>query len=816
MIKFTIQQKLICMVILMTISLIASNMISLFFIRQNDQKILELNHKILPLSTLTGETSALFHRNTEDVEVAISLGEPHIFLENKSIHNTMLENLRKIQELNENPDLAKVLPEIVSHLGIYRKIAEEFVTEATNSSTPRVLLIESGKKIQYEQTIIKEKLAEIQRITSQLLSDILAHSQTSSRRSAGFSSLFALLLIVIITIGSYLIGKSVLSRIKLLAKHFETADLDRLSPLGLPPAGDELDGFLRASDLMLENFRNSRSDLVEKNLVDNILASLTDMLIVVDVDGKIQKFNTATTKLLSVDEHELKTWNLQEKIICKDKSGQNFHQPNIDSLIAAAQYLVDAEIQSCKGILIPIMISAAPLIDKFGHNIGTVLSLKDITAIRNSEAQTKAMEAQLAQASKLAAIGTLGAGVAHELNNPLVAVKGYAEILMKKFKDMDDVTKPLERIVQASIRMKKITDRLRSFATDTSKIEMHPMEIKEPIQNSLVLLEQQLARELIDVQLHIPDDLPKILGEELDLESVFQNLFSNSLYAFSHHPEIKQREITIKAHFDSHNITIIYRDNAGGIPEKVREKIFDAFFTTKPVGSGTGLGLSISHQAIIRHKGTLELAPSSPGTTEFKIVIPVIEPLLSTYTHNKEINSIPTGPALNLVSKSEGEHQSKNSAETSNKNEISDVKPISVNPTQSHNSTHSKPHALIVDDDELVLEILVTFLSHDFEIQSFSDPQEAISQIQQKTYDIILTDMRMPKISGADIAEKARKFQPQTPVLIITGHAYIGEERAELLKRGVADIIAKPLPNRTELIALVKSYLNQPHRAKLA
>ncbi len=247
------------------------------------------------------------------------------------------------------------------------------------------------------------------------------------------------------------------------------------------------------------------------------------------------------------------------------------------------------------------------------------------------EAQT-----QLIQSAKLASIGELSAGVAHELNQPLMVIrttiqlinryisKGYTDIL--RFKEQ------FEKIEKNTTRMMNIINHLRVFSRQSST-EFVPVNVSKVIEDAFMMIGEQLRLRSIIVEKQLLPDIPAVHGDPNQLEQVFLNLITNARDAitaksesYMHH--IGKLEIITKISDDCESdIEILFKDNGSGIPENIRDKIFDPFFTTKEVGQGTGLGLSISYGIIKEHQGSIDIAETSAAGTVFRVILPVSAPL---------------------------------------------------------------------------------------------------------------------------------------------------------------------------------------------
>ena len=271
---------------------------------------------------------------------------------------------------------------------------------------------------------------------------------------------------------------------------------------------------------------------------------------------------------------------------------------------------------------------AYPLIDEEGKLYAIVHYLKDVTG-------QKRMEQQLIRSDRLASLGTLVAGIAHEINNPLGIIAGYAEALLDRAVDpglqavgeFEDFPEYLRTIHHEIFRCKSILQSLLEFARPSGGT-FREIDVNELIKEVLLLLKHRTARLQHRIDLRLNRELPKISADAGSLRQVLMNLLLNAIY-FT--PEGGSITITTEAADTPvrpglaesvRRVRLTVRDTGTGIAPEVAGKIFDPFFTTKPVGEGTGLGLTISHRIVEEHGGSIDME-SAPGQgTAFVITLP--------------------------------------------------------------------------------------------------------------------------------------------------------------------------------------------------
>ncbi len=240
--------------------------------------------------------------------------------------------------------------------------------------------------------------------------------------------------------------------------------------------------------------------------------------------------------------------------------------------------------------------------------------------------ELKDTQSQLIQSTKLASIGELATGIAHELNQPLTYIRNSAQTVMMsgvEELDLEEVQETLELVELGTERMMLIINHLRSFARQTDT-EFQSVDVHEIIENSLILLNEQLKLRNIQLEKKYSPSVPRIEGNPHQLEQVFINMLSNARDALDGK---KEACITIQTDNgqqdnDAQAVVVSFIDNGCGIDPNHLEKIFDPFFSTKEEGKGTGLGLSISYGIIQEHRGTINVFSGDQGTT-FEIVLPM-------------------------------------------------------------------------------------------------------------------------------------------------------------------------------------------------
>lgn len=226
------------------------------------------------------------------------------------------------------------------------------------------------------------------------------------------------------------------------------------------------------------------------------------------------------------------------------------------------------------------------------------------------------------QAGKLAAIGKLAAGVAHEINNPLTVINANAQMLQMVMPDEDDNYEAVDLISRAGDRAATVVQGLLDFARQ-AQYEFESGDVNESIQAALSLVSYQFANANIEVKTDLADDLPPTKASWEHLQSVWLNLLINARDALQDNQEERWIEITTGVDQDRDDIVVLVRDNGEGMNSAEIDQIFEPFYTTKAPGRGTGLGLATTHRIVEQHGGQIDVTSAVDDGTTFVIRLPL-------------------------------------------------------------------------------------------------------------------------------------------------------------------------------------------------
>lgn len=385
------------------------------------------------------------------------------------------------------------------------------------------------------------------------------------------------------------------------------------------------------------------------------------------------------------------------------------------------------------------------------------------------EKERKEIEAKLFQAQRLESIGTLAGGIAHDFNNILSSIMGFTQIAMSSVDKDSSVEEDLNEILKASLRAKDLVQQILTFARQSDenlnavKVSLIAKEVLKFIRSSVPTT--------IEIRQNISSDA-KVMANPTQLYQVFLNIYTNAAQAMAEKGgclDVDLAEETLSGSKDSlpagNYIKIKISDTGNGIPKDNIDKIFEPYFTTKQVGEGTGLGLSVVHGAIKRLKGDIWVNSVEGEGTTFTIFLPVVDEKEKVYEPEK--GPLPMG---------------------------------------------DQQRVLFVDDEPTIAKVGRRMLeSLNYKVTPLTDSTLALELFRSKptTFEAVVTDWTMPKMTGDKLAMAIKKINPKIPVILCTG---IQEEFSpeELEKFGLNYFYKKPISKYELAHALKKAIDNAP------
>jgi len=477
-----------------------------------------------------------------------------------------------------------------------------------------------------------------------------------------------------------------------------------------------------------------------------VLEANPDPVVVYDIEGKVTYFNPAFTRVFG--------WTLAERLgnkmdIFVPAEAWREAKMMIEKVLAGERFSsIETLRYNKKGETIPVSVSGAIYKDKNGHPIGSVINLRDIS-------HQKKLETQLKQAQKMEAIGTLAGGIAHDFNNILSSVIGYTELALDNEKRGSFQYNNLQEVLSAGNRAKDLVKQILTFSRQADQ-KQKPIQVKPLVKEALRMLRASIPS-TVEIEQYVQSDA-LVMGDPTQIHQILMNLCTNAAHAMedkgglltvslldaeldsdfiSRHPDLKPGP----------HIKLTVTDTGHGISPDVMEKIFDPFFTTKEKGKGTGLGLSVVHGIVLSHGGDIYLY-SEPGKgSTFEVCLPVIESRFKP--KERAERPIPTG----------------------------------------------NERILYIDDEPVITNLGKRILeSLGYGVVARNSCIEALELFKEKKdhFDIVITDMTMPHMTGEKLAEKLMQIRPDIPVILCTGFSFMIDEQ-KALNMGIRAFISKPM-----------------------
>ena len=411
-----------------------------------------------------------------------------------------------------------------------------------------------------------------------------------------------------------------------------------------------------------------------------------------------------------------------------------------------------------------LLTSKVPIRDDQGNIIGLLGAYQDIT-------DRKQLEAQLQQTQKMEAIGTLAGGIAHDFNNILSGIFGYSHLAQTHIQNPEKANKHIEQIIKGSQRATELTRQILTFSRQ-SEYQKQPFKIYLEISEALKLLRSSIPS-TIKIQTRL-DSKKMVLADPIRIHQLIMNLCTNAFHAMRKTGgclTVSLTDIEIagskflkdKMKNPEEYIKLEVSDTGHGMDTKTLKRVFDPYFTTRMKGDGTGLGLALVQAIVEEHDGFLEVNSKLKKGTNFYLYFPVAK---------EEIKEkIPEAEGMLKMTGNES--------------------------------------IMIVDDEEPIRESCKEFIeNYGYHVQTFSNGIEAFETFQTNPakFDLIVTDMTMPGLTGDKLASKILKIQPDIPIVLCTGfNENITQKKAIAL--GINQFIQKPLLSQ-DLLGLIRRILD--------
>ena len=504
------------------------------------------------------------------------------------------------------------------------------------------------------------------------------------------------------------------------------------------------------SDYLAVAIRNSSlyGEVEEtKQHLESLIHSAGDAIISVDGDGNIRGWNPAAESIFGLP----RTQVVGQPFASLLPSGP-YQQARVALSPETPVRTFDATARRADGRSLNLAVTLSSLPGRDGSADGLLAIVRDMTAQRE-------IEAQMHQSERLTALGQMAGGIAHDFNNLLQAILGYAQLMARSPGNTDVIRRGLDVIEKAANSGAETVRRIQKFARLRPEEPFVSMDLNQVVRDSLAITrprwEEKKVKGGVPLRLELElGPVPMVMGRPAELNEVITNLVLNAIDAMP-----KGGTLRIRTRLGDHRHALItVADTGMGMSDDVRKRVFDPFFTTKGE-EGTGLGLSVSHSIVERHGGDLRV-DSHPGQgTTFTITLPI------------------------------GMSQS--------------GEPAAGGETRGER----KGRILLVDNDPQVLSILGEMLKDaGHHVLPVPSGAEALRVFVPAGFDLVITNVGMPEMSGWDLAERLRAGDPNVPLIFITGWGLQEEDQARCRRLGISALLFKPVPphdlHRTVQVAL--------------
>ncbi|MDJ0808694.1 MAG: response regulator [Desulfobacterales bacterium] len=510
--------------------------------------------------------------------------------------------------------------------------------------------------------------------------------------------------------------------------------------------------------------------MASTNRYKTLFESAGDAIFVMDFKGQIIDGNRVACEKLRLSRHDMLNQTTMD-IISPEHAP--FWPERMDELRRLRHIIFETALKAEDGTIVPVEASCRAI--EYDNQPAVLTIARDITERIEAEKEKAKLRSQLRQAQKMEAIGTLAGGIAHDFNNILQSIFGYTEIASIHASQGKDPNEALDNILTASQRAKGLINQILSFSRQSEQ-EKQTVQINLIVKEVLKLIRASLPA-TIEIKGRNLNSDAVVEADPIQIHQVMMNLCSNAHHAMREGGgvlEVKLSDIDIDREKaaqcggiqEGPYIELTIRDSGHGIPTEYMDRIFDPYFTSKEKGEGTGLGLAVVHGIISSHGGAITVESEISKGTAFHVIFP-------------------------------------------KKNKISaQDKPAAVDAPGRQEGTE---RILFIDDEPALIDIgkeILSTLGYDVTPCTASDEALDLFKADPERFDLVITDLTMPKMTGDLLAQELMRMRPEIPVILFTGYSDL-VSRERFNKLGIRDCLMKPL-TRKDLAESIRRVLDTP------